>query len=172
MSSTDWATPVFSSLELRGKLSDIYQHLRDSRRFSEEIEIPIPNEKVRSEILKVLTNSQIRFDDSNRERIAARTHGYVGSDLVRLITLALRNAVSRMEVARPGADHETSESHVYPELTESDLDSAFRKMGPKAMQGIIVETPHVRWGDIAGLEAIKKSLEKDVVWPLKVAQAK
>ncbi len=63
--------------------------LRRPGRFDKEIEIPIPNAKERSDILKTIIWSSfpqknLQVTESDIEFIAERAHGYVGADLAAL----------------------------------------------------------------------------------------
>ena len=152
-------------------LLEIDQDLRFPGRFELEIEIPIPDSKSRAEILKVLCSLPKDKAHSTLERIAARTHAFVGADLRRL----LRQAVKETDAQDRASSPEIGDTGFRPndpvallETMEDAFYSALRKIRPKAMQEIFSETPETRWSDIGGQHELKKRLEQAVMWPLKV----
>ncbi|XP_042460120.1 transitional endoplasmic reticulum ATPase homolog 2-like [Zingiber officinale] len=62
--------------------------LRRFGRFNREIDIGVPDEVGRLEVLRIHTKNMKLFDDVDLERIAKDTHGYVGADLAALCTEA------------------------------------------------------------------------------------
>ncbi|XP_056171148.1 cell division control protein 48 homolog A-like isoform X2 [Syzygium oleosum] len=62
--------------------------LRRSRRFDKEINIGIPDEVGRLEVLRIHTKNMKLAEDFDLIRIAESTHGYVGADLAALCTEA------------------------------------------------------------------------------------
>ena len=66
------------------KIKDIEPDLKTNERFSKEIEIGIPNENDRLEILKIHTKKMKLNEDIDLKKIASLTENFVGSDLVQL----------------------------------------------------------------------------------------
>lgn len=66
------------------KIKDIEPDLKTNERFCKEIEIGIPNEEERLEILKIHTEKMKLNEDIDLKRIASLTENFVGSDLVQL----------------------------------------------------------------------------------------
>ena len=152
-------------------LTEIDQDLRSAGRLELEIEVPIPDSKSRAEILKVLCH--LRKDEAHPslERVAARTHGFVGADLDRLLRRAVKivHAQDRAFGTRSeGLDCRPTEPKAFLESMEDAFSSALQEIRPTAIQEIFVETPFIRWTDIGGQHEVKKRLEQAVVWPFKV----
>lgn len=152
-------------------LTDIDQDLRDIGRFDLEIEIPIPDSKSRAEILKVLCALPKDKAHSTLDRVAARTHGFVGKDLDKLLTQAVRTS----QAQDTASESMTRDSGCRPtepiallESMEDAFESAMRVIQPTAMYGIISETPETKWSDIGGQHQAKRRIEEAVAWPLKV----
>lgn len=152
-------------------LSDIDQDLRSAGRFETEIEIPIPDSNCRAEILKVLCGLPKDSSQKTLDDIAARTHGFVGGDLRKL----LGNAVRTNEIRRSGSrsiDGDSNGACIKPERLlddmKDDFEQALLKVRPTAMQEIFVEVPKVKWSEIGGQDELKSRLEQAVVWPVKV----
>merc|ERR1711865_1235588 len=55
--------------------------LRRPGRFDRELEIPIPDEEGRYEILRIKTKDMAMDESANLSQIARDTHGYVGADI-------------------------------------------------------------------------------------------
>jgi transitional endoplasmic reticulum ATPase len=130
--------------------------LRRGGRFDREIEIGVPDESGRREILDVHTRGMPLADDVNLDQIAARTHGFVGADIHSLSTEAAMNALRRYR-----AD-ENSEMVVVRE----DFEAAMAAVDPSAMREYVVETPSTTFDDVGGLEEAKSTLREAVEWPL------
>lgn len=150
-------------------LMGIDQDLRRGGRLDLEIEIPIPDSKSRAEILKVLCELPKDKPHSNLERVAARTHGFVGADLDRLLRRAVKiaKAQDRGE-SSSNLDRRPMEPQALLESMEEAFNSALRLFRPTVLQGITLEIPETKWSDIGGQQEVKDRLEQAVVWPVKV----
>ncbi len=166
--------------------------LRRPGRFDREIEVPVPDERARYEILKVHTRNvplgkkivektpdgktvekYVLLTPEERDqllrKLAKMTHGYVGADLAALVKEAAMNAIRRVlpDIL------EREEGPLPPEVleklvvTEEDFMEALKVVPPSAMREVLVEVPNVRWDDIGGLDEVKQMLKEMVVWPLK-----
>jgi len=126
--------------------------LRRGGRFDREIEIGVPDAGGRREILDVHTRGMPLGEDVDLDRIAARTHGFVGADLGTLTTEAAMHALRR-----------TRES---PSVTREDFEAALRVVDPSAMREYVAESPTVTFEDVGGLDEAKTALEQAIEWPL------
>lgn len=163
--------------------NDIAASLRTSARLSEEIEIPIPGAAARTEILRAIQLKDQGFPDPISDIIGAKTHGYVGADLKKLVQSAARIAKQRLyysESARKlerGAVSGDSDISASPEAEDSgillvkpelqDFEAALLLVRPTAMREVFIETPQIRWSDIGGQGDVKEALRQVVEWPLK-----
>ncbi|MEO2154785.1 MAG: CDC48 family AAA ATPase, partial [Nanoarchaeota archaeon] len=167
--------------------------LRRPGRFDREIEIGVPNEKGRLEILRIHTRNvplgkkvikdgkedYELLDEKEREellkKLAEVTHGYVGADLAALVKEAAMNAVRRvlpelLQLKRRDEDEKPEVSEdILKKLvvTEEDFKEALKFVRPSAMREVLVEVPKVKWSDIGGLDNVKQELKEAVEWPLK-----
>ncbi|UVE49530.1 AAA family ATPase [Haloferax larsenii] len=137
--------------------------LRRGGRFDREIEIGVPNETGRREILDVHTRRMPLADDVDVDRLASRTHGFVGADLESLAKEAAMTALRR--VRRDGADSPISEMTV----TRADFEAAMAAVEPSAMREYVAEQPTKGFEAVGGLDDVKRSLERAVTWPLTYA---
>lgn len=152
--------------------------LRRPGRFDREIEIGIPKEKDRREILSKLLSRVPDCCVSEEEisNIANVTHGYVGADLLSLIReaalLALcseqgaKNEDSKQEVETTVSSQRNQAARSGDVLREMHLRLALDIVKPSAMREVLLEVPTVRWDDIGGQADIKQKLKEAVEWPL------
>ncbi|MFC7077990.1 CDC48 family AAA ATPase [Haloarcula halophila] len=126
--------------------------LRRGGRFDREIEIGVPDEPGRREILDVHTRGMPMADDVDLDRLAAQTHGFVGADLASLTTEAAMAALRR--------------EHDDPDVTGPDFDTAMATVEPSAMREYVAESPTVTYDDVGGLDDVKQTLTEAIEWPL------
>ncbi|MFB6074933.1 MAG: AAA family ATPase [Haloarculaceae archaeon] len=124
--------------------------LRRGGRFDREIEIGVPDEGGRREILDVQTRSVPLAGDVDLDRVAARTHGFVGADLESLTAEAAMAALRR--------DAE-------PVVTRADFEAALAAVEPSAMREYVAESPAVTFADVGGLDEQQATLRETVEWP-------
>jgi transitional endoplasmic reticulum ATPase len=135
--------------------------LRRGGRFDREIEIGVPGEAGRREILDVHTRGMPLAEDSDLDRLAASTHGFVGADLHALSTEAAMAALRRARDA--GADEEEL---MDVEVTRADFETAMASVEPSAMREFVAESPEIDFGAVGDLEEAKQTLTEAVEWPL------
>ncbi|MCD6461333.1 MAG: CDC48 family AAA ATPase, partial [Thermoplasmata archaeon] len=145
--------------------------LRRPGRFDREIEIGIPDEKARLEILQIHTRGMPLADDVDLESLAKMTHGFVGADLAALSKEAAMRALRRI-LPDIDLEQESIPADVLNriEVTADDFTSALKEMQPSTMREVLVEKPNVHWDDIGGLEDVKQELRESVEWPLKYSK--
>ena len=143
--------------------------LRRPGRFDREIEIGVPNQKARLEILQIHTRNMPLAKDVNLEELAEKTYGYVGADLEMLAKEAAMHALRRVIPDLSSLKDKELPREVLEKLvvTKEDFDYAMQKVEPSAMREVLVEVPNVKWSDIGGLEEVKEKLKEVVEWPLK-----
>jgi transitional endoplasmic reticulum ATPase len=112
----------------------------------------------RREILDVHTRRMPLAADVDVDKLAARTHGFVGADLESLATEAAMTALRRTR--RAGGRLRDIE------VTRADVESAMAAVEPSAMREYVAETPATDFADVGGLETAKEKLEQAVTWPL------
>ncbi|KAF2457752.1 P-loop containing nucleoside triphosphate hydrolase protein [Lineolata rhizophorae] len=77
------------------RLADIDPVLRTPARISEEIELPVPDARARTAVLKSLPRRGILVAENLLEDVGRKTHGFVGQDLLALHQDAARRAFRR-----------------------------------------------------------------------------
>ncbi|HZK29844.1 MAG TPA: CDC48 family AAA ATPase [Methanoregula sp.] len=141
--------------------------LRRPGRFDREIEIGVPSEVDRIEILKIHSRGMPLAEDVKIETLAQQTHGFVGADLA---ALAREAAIRALRRYLPDLDLDAEEvpSEVLDSLRvlASDFRSAQRDVGPSAMREVMLEVSHVKWENVGGLEEAKTEIREAVEYPL------
>ncbi|XP_027360244.1 cell division control protein 48 homolog B isoform X1 [Abrus precatorius] len=137
--------------------------LRRYGRFDAEIEVTVPNEEERFQILKLYTKKIPSDCSVDLKSIAASCNGYVGADLEALCREATLFAIKRFS----NINEDTSNFS----LTTEDWNYARSVVGPSVTRGVTVEIPKVTWEDIGGLKELKKKLQQAVEWPIKHSAA-
>ncbi|TFG96028.1 AAA family ATPase, partial [Candidatus Thorarchaeota archaeon] len=150
------------------RVDDIDEALRRPGRFDREIELGVPDQKGRLEILQIHTRAMPVDESVDLEKLAAVTHGFVGADLSALTREAAMQALRR---ALPHVDPETGEipTDVLTNLfvIKEDFDAAINDVFPSALRAFYVEKPNVKWEDVGGLAKVKSQLIEAVEAPIK-----
>jgi len=146
--------------------------IRRPGRFDREIEIGIPDEAGRKEILDIHTRGMPLDDKVNLDQIAKVTHGFVGADLEILAKEAGMRSLRRI---LPELDLEVEKipSEVLQKIiiTDEDFKDALKEVRPSALREVLVQVPNVTWDDVGGLESLKEELREAIEWPLKHKEA-
>ena len=146
--------------------------LRRPGRFDREIEIGIPDEEGRFEILNIHTRGMPIDEKVDLQQISKITHGFVGADLEILAKEAAMRSLRRI---LPDIDLEqdkiSSEILQKIKITKEDFREALKEVKPSALREVLVQTPNITWDDIGGLESLKDELREAIEWPLKHKEA-
>ncbi len=148
--------------------------LRRPGRFDREIEISIPDQRGRLEILQIHTRGMPLAQDVDLaqdidlEKLSQITHGFVGADLEALCREAAMNVLRRI---MPDIDFQWCgipyETLLQLEVTMADFGEALKEVEPSAIREVFIEIPNVKWEDVGGLGYIKQKLMEAVEWPSK-----
>ena len=168
---------LMDGLEARGKViviaatnrpNAIDPALRRPGRFDREIEISVSDKRGRLEILQIHTRNMPLVNDVDIEKLASKTHGFVGADLEGLCKEAAMKTLRRVLPEMKIEDSKLQSEFLNKlEVTMADFENALKDVMPSAMREVYLETPDVKWSDIGGLEAVKRDLQEAVEWPLK-----
>ncbi|MFX1559387.1 MAG: CDC48 family AAA ATPase [Promethearchaeota archaeon] len=146
--------------------------LRRPGRFDREIEIGVPDETGRLEVLLIHSRGMPLTAEGDGkvdlQNLAKTTHGFVGADLNALCREAAMKALRRY---LPQIDLEADEipQDVLEKLEvhNGDFLEALKEIQPSAVREVFIEVPDVKWSDIGGLDQAKQELKEVVEWPLK-----
>jgi transitional endoplasmic reticulum ATPase len=142
--------------------------LRRPGRFDREIEIGIPDEEGRMEILNIHTKGMPLSEDVKLSKISKITHGFAGADLEILTKEAAMRSLRRIL-----PEINIDQSPIPPEvlnkiiIMNSDFSSALKDVSPSAIREFQIQRPDTQWDDIGGLDDTKQDLIEITEWPLK-----
>ncbi|KAK1666282.1 hypothetical protein QYE76_054441 [Lolium multiflorum] len=141
--------------------------LRRFGRFDREIDIGVPDEVGRLEVLRIHTKNMKLSEDVNLEVVAKDTHGYVGADLAALCTEAALQCIrEKMDVIDLEDDTIDAEILNSMAVTNDHLKTALVGTNPSALRETVVEVPNVSWSDVGGLDGVKRELQETVQYPV------
>ncbi|CAN0045160.1 unnamed protein product [Ectocarpus sp. 4 AP-2014] len=144
--------------------------LRRFGRFDRELDIGIPDEEGRLEVLRIKTRTMKLDDDVDLIQIAKDTHGFVGADLSQLcMEAALRCIREQMHTIDVDADKIPVEVLDGLAITNDHFKYALQHCNPSALRETLVEVPNVSWKDVGGLEDVKRELQETVQYPVEHA---
>ncbi|KXX75738.1 Ribosome biogenesis ATPase RIX7 [Madurella mycetomatis] len=160
------------------------------RRFGAEIDMGMPSERAREEILRSLSRDLNLDEDVNFKELAKMTPGYVGSDLQYVVKAAvsesfggnlsrligharslrgpdfLPNATEKQRDWVLLEDHRTA-SWGESRITMSQFKSAVSRVQPASKREGFSTIPDTTWSDVGALEDVRKKLEMSIIGPIK-----
>ncbi|MGB9003253.1 MAG: CDC48 family AAA ATPase [Nitrosotalea sp.] len=141
--------------------------IRRPGRFDREIEIGIPDETGRREILNIHVRGMPLDKQVNLERIAKVTHGFVGADLEILAKEAAMRSLRRI-LPKLDLEEEKISSEILQKIViiDDDFRDALKEVKPSALREVLVQVPDVVWDDVGGLDSLKEEVREAVEWPM------
>lgn len=144
--------------------------LRRPGRFDRELDMGVPDEAGRLEILQIKTRDMRLGKDVDLELLARGTHGYVGADLQQLCMEAalecIRSKMGLIDFDKDRVDKMILDSIV---VEEKHFEHAMAVVHPSSLRESQVEVPDVHWEDVGGLEDVKRELHETVQYPVEHA---
>lgn len=144
--------------------------LRRPGRFDRELDMGVPDEQGRLEILQIKTRDMRLGKDVDLELLARNSHGYVGADLQQLCMEAalecIRGKMGLIDFDKDSVDKKILDSIV---VEGKHFDYAMSIVHPSSLRESFVEVPDVHWEDVGGLEDVKRELHETVQYPVEHA---
>jgi len=142
--------------------------LRRPGRFDRELEIAMPDEDGRHEILKIKTKDMQLDVNVDLFQIARDTHGFVGADLQQLtLEAALQCIRSNLQNLDIDSEEPIPEEHLdILKVTNDHFTHALSQCDPSTLRDNKIEVPDTKWADIGGLEQTKRELQEMVRYPI------
>jgi len=170
---------LMDGLEARGKVvvigatnrvNSIDPALRRPGRFDREIEIGIPDEEGRLDILHIHTRGMPLTDEVKLEYFAKITHGFVGADLESLCKEAAMRSLTRV-IPEINLDQTKIPLEILNKIRigNKEFEDALKDIHPSAMREVQIQKPNVKWEDVGGSANVKDELSEAIEWPLKHA---
>ncbi|KAI3948709.1 hypothetical protein MKW92_028562 [Papaver armeniacum] len=116
--------------------------LRRFGRFDREIDIGVPDEVGRLEVLRIHTKNMKLAEDVDLEKVSKNTHGYVGADLAALCTEAALQCIrEKMDVI--DLEDETIDAEILNSMsvTNEHFQTALGTSNPSALRETTVQYP-------------------------------
>ena len=146
--------------------------LRRPGRFDREIEIGIPDDEGRLDILSIHTRGMPIDKKVDLKQISKTTHGFVGADLEVLSKEAAMRSLRRI-LPEIDLDEDKISSEILQniQITSEDFRDALKEVRPSVLREVQVQIPNVSWDDVGGLDQLKEELCEAVEWPIKYKEA-
>ena len=146
--------------------------LRRPGRLDREIEIGIPDEEGRLDILSIHTRGMPIDEKVDLKQISKITHGFVGADLEVLAKEAAMRSLRRILPEIDLDEGKISKEILQKiEISNDDFKEALKEVRPSALREVQVQIPNVSWDDVGGLDELKEELREAVEWPIKHKEA-
>jgi transitional endoplasmic reticulum ATPase len=134
--------------------------LRRPGRFDREIEIGVPNNQARLQILRIHTRAMPLAADVDLQEIAEHSHGFVGADLEALCQEVGMNALRGFLSAFPlESDGAASAQLDALEVTREDFLAGLKEVEPSATREFFIEKSGSNFASLAGLGDVKRILD-------------
>ena len=169
--------------------------LRRGGRFDKEVNLSVPSEAVREQILRALTRQMSLSGDFDFQHMAKLTPGFVGADLNDLVSTAGYTAIKRfldalktesigdmdVDTDSPGisprvrelrhligrAKEPTPKDIQAISITNSDFLTALPKIQPSSKREGFATIPDTTWADIGALRPVREELLTAIVEPIR-----
>jgi len=141
--------------------------LRRFGRFDREIDIGVPDEVGRIEVLRIHTKNMKLAEDVDLPTLSKGSHGFVGADLAQLCSEAAMNCI-REKLDLIDLEEETIDAQVLDSMAVSmdHFKAALGIVNPSSLRETVVEVPNVSWDDIGGLDEVKRDLQEMILYPI------
>jgi transitional endoplasmic reticulum ATPase len=141
--------------------------LRRFGRFDRELEISVPDEEGRLEIIKIHTKNMKIDPNCDLAKIAKECHGFVGSDIAQLCTeasmLCIRERLVDIDWENDNIDVEVLNSMM---VTYEHFRESLGVTDPSSLREAHIENPNVSWDDVGGLLDVKQELQELIQYPV------
>lgn len=169
--------------------------LRRGGRFDKEINMTVPSEPVREQIIRALTRKLRLADDLDFPTLAKRTPGFVGADLNDLVSTAGSAAIKRyLDILKSNSGEEMEiegDDELSPRVRElrrlithaketpigaetetvlvsnADFFTALPKIQPSSKREGFATIPDTTWADIGALGGVRDELSTAIVEPIR-----
>lgn len=185
--------PVLA-LATASRITEIDPVILECGLLEQTLQMCIPDAEARHDILKVLTKDMPLSDSLDLAEVAKLTHGFVGADILSMITVAQQGSERRLQERQdPGrvqlklytrvlkgthidTPEDTnmewmrplSEEHPMTEpLSLDDFKVAIRNFTPSLRREGFTVIPNVTWDQVGALQRVREQLQTSIIGPIK-----
>ncbi|KAI5171344.1 ribosome biogenesis ATPase [Nematocida sp. LUAm3] len=144
-------------------ISEIDPSVRRSGRLDKEIQMNVPSEEEREEIIKKLLIT-VKHNNLDKKILSKITPGYVAADLKSLLTEAGGIAIKRVLSTQENSFSTSPQLHLL-KIEQKDVEQALLSVEPSAMKEGFTIPQNISFSDIGALHEVKKVLELAIVQP-------
>jgi transitional endoplasmic reticulum ATPase len=137
--------------------------LRRQGRFGHEIHIGVPDVEGRKRILEIHTRQMPLSGDVRLDALAELCVGFVGADVASLCREAAYNTLRRSFSEEQFQKGEIANRDGLS-VTMADFELALPSIPPSALKEFVIEVPKVSWGDVGGLDEVKRVLNENIAY--------
>ncbi|GKU03445.1 ribosome biogenesis atpase rix7 [Fusarium langsethiae] len=172
------------------RVTDVDPAVLKTGLFERTVQMRIPDPEGREDILRLLTKDKNLSEEVNFKELAKITHGFVGADIVNVLTLAEQEAAERntdlslcqqhldqrFPMDQPLPDlmelENTQPSDLFPEpvistLTQQDFKKAIKNFVPSLRKDGFTVVPNITWDQVGALQAARRQLELSIIGPIR-----
>jgi ribosome biogenesis ATPase len=173
------------------RITDVDPTVLKTGLFERTVQMRIPDLDSREDILRLLTKDVNLSDEVNFKDLAKITHGFVGADIVNVLTIAEQVAAERnmdLSVCQQHLNHRlpmdqqlpdlmelenTQPSAMFSEsppiipLTQEDFKKAIKDFVPSLRKDGFTVVPNITWDQVGALQAARKQLELSIIGPIR-----
>jgi transitional endoplasmic reticulum ATPase len=160
----DLSSTIIAGSSVRPTLPD---ELRRSGRFDRELEVPLPNEEERLDIIQNLCKESRMDVNVDYKELVILSAGFTPADLIQALKTAARYAISsQLKSSDDNLKNLNNFENSSIFLGQNDLVSAFNDIKPTIFSEFGLFEPKVSWDSIGGHEDLKKTLWDNVIEPV------
>ncbi|KAH6896958.1 P-loop containing nucleoside triphosphate hydrolase protein [Thelonectria olida] len=156
------------------RITDVEPAVLKTGLFEQTIQMKIPDLLARRDIFKVLTEDESLSENVDFTELAKMTHGFVGADLVNVLTLAQeiaeKRVAKRMDTLEPMVDAMDLTSESVPScdaLTLEDFQAVIKGFTPSLRKEGFTVIPNITWAQVGALQDVREQLDMSIVGPIK-----
>ncbi|KAI1068861.1 hypothetical protein LB507_006474 [Fusarium sp. FIESC RH6] len=173
------------------QITDVDPEVLRTGLFERTIQMRIPDAEGREDILRLLTKDKKLSDDVNFKELAKITHGFVGADILNVLTLAEQVALERymdlglyqqhlnerfptdqplpdlMELEDTQPSTPFFEPPLDDALTREDFKKAIKDFVPSLRKDGFTVVPNITWDQVGALQAARRQLELSIIGPIR-----
>ncbi|KAF5643287.1 ribosome biogenesis ATPase RIX7 [Fusarium sp. NRRL 52700] len=154
------------------------------------LQMKIPDLEARQDIFKIITRDKNLAEDVDFAELAKTTHGFVGADIINVVTLAQMGPENRMRLmdqyrhyfldtptqSQPDLDlielADQQPPPPFPEplslpLTQDDFKTAIKNYTPSLRKEGFTVIPSISWEQVGALQAARDQLNMSIIGPIK-----